>query len=147
MFKAWKVDVGAGEAKPCSQHDPWKHQNTVCSCLLWSQPFSYLFRFSYQLHDEWGFPRAFTHSTVISLGLGEYFKQMKTKKASHIIQCLIAFPHVSGEKRSSASSSSEWLADWIQQRLINFGMLFQPKKKLLLDGILYSSTLHLTRES
>lgn len=57
------------------------------------------------------FPRAFTHSTVISLGLSEYFKQMKTKKASHIIQCLIAFPHVGGEKHNSPLSSSEWLPD------------------------------------
>lgn len=64
-----------------------------------------------------GFPtnfmmnEVFTHGTVISLGLGEYFKQMKTKKASHIIQCLIAFPHVSGEKHNSPLRSSEWLPD------------------------------------
>lgn len=112
IFKVWKV--GAGEAKSCSQHDRWKHQNIVCPCLLWSRPFSYLFRFPYQHPDEWGFPRAFPHSTVIALGLSECFKQMKTKKASHIIQCLIAFPHGSGEKHSSALSSSEWLTDWIQ---------------------------------
>jgi hypothetical protein len=38
---------------------------------------------------------------------------MKTKKTSHIIQCLIAFARVSDEKHNPPVSSSEWLPDWI----------------------------------
>lgn len=127
MFKVWKVRVGLEKAKPCSQQDPWKHQNTVCRRFLWWQPFSYLLSF-YEIGDEWGFPRAFTHGSVISLGLTEYFKQMKTKKASRIIQCLIAFPHVSPEKHNSPLSSFKWLPGGIWGSLTKCGMFFQHKE-------------------
>lgn len=74
------------------------------------------------------FSKGFYTQHLHFTGLGENSKQMKTKKASHVIQHLIALPHVSGERHNSALSSSAWLTDWIQQRLINFQMLLQHKK-------------------